>query len=131
MIHRRLWIGATVAAAFFLLSSTALASMCVWQDGNRPGDIIETAVDFWDQGTNAFHWNLYIDGISWAEYGVTRLGGDENCLHRCLPIRFTAKVPNVYLHVDVTSGNASGWKCWLPTAIVGHDSAYDRTPIPQ
>jgi hypothetical protein len=131
MIHRTLWIGATVAAAFFLLSSTALASMCVWQDGNRAGDIIETAVDFWDQGTNAFHWNLYIDGISWAEYGVTRLGGDENCLHRCLPIRFTAKVPNVYLHVDVTSGNASGWKCSLPTAIVGHDSAYDRTPIPQ
>jgi hypothetical protein len=105
--------------------------MCTWQGGNRVGDILETYVDFIRQGTSGFHWNLFIDGTAWSEYGVTRLGGSENCLHRCLPIRFTARVSNVYLHVDVTSGNASGWRCALPTTIVGHDSTYDRTPIPQ
>jgi hypothetical protein len=105
--------------------------MCTWQQGNRPGDVIETAVDFFQQGDSGFHWNLFIDGISWSEYGVTRLGGGEDCLHRCLPITFTARAANVYLHVDVTSGNASGWRCSLPTAIVGHDSSFDRSPIPQ
>jgi hypothetical protein len=130
MLHR-VWAGATVVAAFFLLSGSALASLCTWQQGNRPGDIMETYVDFIHQGTSGFRWNLYIDGMTWSEYGVTRLGGSENCLHRCLPIRFTARVSNVYLHVDVTSGNASGWRCALPTTIVGHDSTYDRTPIPQ
>jgi len=119
-------------AVFVLLAaSEASASMCTSQPGNQAGDIMQTYIDYWDQGQGGIHWELYIDGITWQEYGATPLwGADNSCLHQCTNIRFTAKVPNVYIHNEV-SGSTGGWKCSIVAQVVGHDNSFVRTPIPQ
>ena len=108
--------------SLILYTSAEAQQKCFVQVINNPGDVIETWVDWWDQGTSGFDGTTRINGIDWRDYGVVPLWEEgSKCLHDCIHISFTAKTANVYVDVIVVSGNASGWKCRQYAQVVGHN----------
>jgi hypothetical protein len=106
--------------AILLDASSALAAKCDVQMNNLAGDIIDSYTDWWDLGSNGFQNYVYINGVQNDEYGIERLPASYPCTRFCGPFRFVAKTPNVRIHVEVVSGNSSGWRCAQVAYVVGH-----------
>jgi hypothetical protein len=109
-----------VIMAILLGASSALAAKCDAQMSNAPGDIIDSYTDWWDVGESGFQNYVYINGVQNDEYGIERLPADYPCTRFCGPFRFIAKTWNVRIHVEIISGNASGWRCNQVAYVIGH-----------